>query len=145
MEITGLWSVGSIYYGSFEESFVAFMENNLGFIYYMNIQYDEIELFKWKIDDFEALSINGIEVYSFQDEALKEVNKNNITKLKNLKVKKYKKTAFNNKEIEVLEFSQPLVLEDMEFGLEEKNVISSHTYKRLIQLIGDKLPEEYKI
>ncbi|WP_026886029.1 hypothetical protein [Clostridium beijerinckii] len=145
MEITGLWSVGSIYYGSFEESYVGFMENNLGFIYYMNIEYDEIELFKWEIDNSKALSINGIEVYSFEDEVLKEVNKNNVTNLKNLKVKKYKKTAFNNKEIEVLEFSKPLVLEDMEFGLEEKNVISSHIYKRLIQLIGDKLPEEYKL
>ncbi|CUU48373.1 hypothetical protein [Clostridium beijerinckii] len=145
MEITGLWSVGSIYYGSFEESYVGFMENNLGFIYYMNIEYDEIELFKWKIDNSKALSINGIEVYSFEDEVLKEANKNNVTNLKNLKVKKYKKTAFNNKEIEVLEFSKPLVLEDMEFGLEEKDVINSHIYKRLIQLIGDKLPEEYKI
>ncbi|WP_017210631.1 hypothetical protein [Clostridium beijerinckii] len=145
MEITGLWSVGSIYYGSFEESYVGFMKNNLGFIYYMNIEYDEIELFKWKIDNSKALSINGIEVYSFEDEVLKEANKNNVTNLKNLKVKKYKKTAFNNKEIEVLEFSKPLVLEDMEFGLEEKGVINSHIYKRLIQLIGDKLPEEYKI
>lgn len=32
----------------------------------------------------------------------------------------------------------------MEFGLEELDVLNSHTYKRLVELIGEKLPEEFK-
>ena len=105
MDIKGLWSAGIIYYGSFEESYVAFMENNLGFFYYMNIEYDEIELFKWKVEASEAISINGIAVYSFEDESLKEIDKSTVTNLKSIKFRKYKKVIFNNKEIDVLEFS----------------------------------------
>lgn len=32
----------------------------------------------------------------------------------------------------------------MEFGLEEKDVLSSHVYKRVLELIGEKLPEEFR-
>ncbi len=142
MKIDGLWSAGN--YASFEESFAAFMENNLGFFYYMNIEYDEIELFKWKVEDSEAISINGIAVYSFEDEILSKIDNSQLTSLKNIKFRKYKKVIFNGKEIDVLEFSQPLVSGVMEFGLEGKNVLNSHTYRRVVDLIGEKLPKEFR-
>lgn len=144
LDIEGLWSAGIFYYTTFEESFVAFMNNNLGFFFYMNLDYDEIELFKWKAEDCETISINGIGSYSFEDETLEEIDKNTVTNLKNIKFRKCKRVTFYDKEIHSLEFSQPLVSGDLEFGLEEKDVLSSHIYKRAIELIGENLPEEFK-
>lgn len=144
LDIEGLWSAGILHYATFEESFVAFMNNNLGFFYYMNLEYDEIELFKWKAEDCETMSIDGIASYSFEDDILKEIDKSAVTKFKNIKFRKFKRVVFTDKEIHLLEFSQPLLLDDLEFGLEEKDVLSSHIYKRAIELIGENLPEEFK-
>lgn len=144
MKIKGLWSSGIFYYDTFEDSFVGFIENNLGFFYYMNVYYDDIELFKWNQVDTDTINIEGIVRYIFEDEVFKEINKNTSKILNNIIIRQYKKVTFN-KEIDILEFSKPVMLEDKEFGLNEKDILNSNVYKRAIKLIGQRLPKEFQI
>lgn len=144
MKIKGLWSSGIFYYDTFEDSFVGFIENNLGFFYYMNVYYDDIELFKWNQVDTDTINIEGIVRYIFEDEIFKEIDKNTLKILNNITIRQYKKMAFN-KEIDTLEFSKPVILEDKEFGLNEKDILNNHIYKRAIKLIGERLPKEFQI
>ncbi|WP_169735815.1 hypothetical protein [Clostridium lundense] len=88
------------------------------------------------------MKIKGIVRYIFQNEVFKEIDKNTLTILNNIKIREYKKMAFN-KEIDTLEFSRPVILEDREFGLNGKDILNSHIYKRAIKLIGQRLPKEF--
>jgi hypothetical protein len=140
LNLEGLWASGIFYYDAFEETVIGFSNKGLGFIHYMRPFSDHIELFKWKFNTQENISLTVNKTFTFYNNELSESDESD-TVFEDIKVIKFDKDTFTGEIIEAIEFSKPLFLNDTVYGLFDKDI--SKSLNRIKMLLGSNLPIQF--
>jgi len=127
-ELIGIWSVDVMYGpGAQSDERIIFTEDGSGWLEFLNWDIIQVETFDWSLSSDNKLNIKGNEVYSMFD----PIRSNSDLSLKNLTYLVEIKKTPSGKEMKTITFSDSVILNDNEFGLEKPIVESNYLIDRL--------------
>ncbi|WP_091063050.1 hypothetical protein [Paenibacillus sp. NFR01] len=124
-EIKGIWSVDCMYRpGAQADERVVFLENGFGWIEILNWSSISVETFNWTVEN-ARLNIKGELCSSNYEEP--ESSNLNVVRMEFFVVDELTPSG---KTMKVINFSRPICLNNMKFGLLEKDVKDDYYIKR---------------
>jgi len=132
-DLIALWTLGSLYHTFSENTNLAFYDDGTGFIHWYQLN-ETFECFEWTVSK-GRLRVKGTKHYYFEDEKLKEVCAAMLGE-KEVRVWKTMRKDLAGKEIDALEFSEPLDMTCEEFfGFVGKDLENFDYYQKIRDVI----------
>jgi hypothetical protein len=130
--LIGIWSAGIFYYDCMEDTILCFSEDGTGFLNYMRPYYEDIQLFKWEVDENRFVNIKVHSNYIISEDEISCTSMNLV--FSKLEISFTKGFSLTKNEIDVIELSCEIGCENR-FGINERNLEDSKYYKRIMNLI----------
>lgn len=104
--IIGLWANFILVDVGVDNSVIFFHPDGTGFIHYIQIDYEIIEIFRWFMEN-QDLNVSGQGEFSTDNGVLKRVGQSNVN-VTNIKVHLTKRMSRHGVEVNAIQFTKPL-------------------------------------